>query len=523
MGEEVTGYFFGPDGVQQRSLEPAISEKTTLPLADFSKEEQLQRISERKAYIAEQARVLLENQEVKDAYNSGDEAFEQISLARNEDKGKAFVESAFGKTRREMEAEGSEFSPQERERINVLNRKLAENPTALEFLLGTPPERDGVVFEAISQNLESRKGEFLTEERITNELSHYRDVFTIVKKLCPNDILAQLAAIAHDSGKYDTEGRMQLGLHEVDSTETGAALATAALKTFQKQLGFTDQDIALAHKTIRRIIYTHGNGEYPELVSAKTPFRDPEAGEDADTGDAERDAAEKSLYWLWGNQLYLRTEVRSTPDDPNEPMDELQEAITALNVADKMVGCDVGSFTKYNLSLSNQRLMMGSFEEYIQTGIFASFESNLSNEAVDYFMSKGTPMQREALQGIAGAYRMKAALFLDGLGMQSFGSVPEYSDEMAGEQGVPDGVRDRLKKNGNELRENFAKMQENSAHVARMEKRLAALPEDYNPLAKEKLTNWKKHFESQIAWFRTKFDSAFGLHVSVISFNTRKK
>ena len=349
-------------------------EKVVLP------EELTAEQTERQKFVAE----LLDTQAVKDAYQKGQETFDAIdAVGTKSEKVAAFLDSPLQRERKKVEA--YVFTEEEHALVESATSKVLDSPETQTLLFGTE-DWHGVLLDAIEAMLLSKE---VNPDVIRNELLHYRAVYELAQNFYPDNMLLQIAALVHDSHKYDASGKMQLTLHELASTLTGGQLVDAALKKAVESgvIDLKPEEIAATTKAITRAILTHGKGEFPQKKSQPNPVE----GENTE-----------DLYWLWG-QLYPVPKVDAHPSDPKQPRDTLQDVVSGLNISDIFTGNDPSSLKKYNLVYSNDVLGSLSTSEYLRTCIFDSYGDNFFNAALDYHLNNSEPEEMEKVIAVMRA------------------------------------------------------------------------------------------------------------------------
>ena len=337
-------------------------------------------LPERQIFAAD----LLKSEAVRGAYQKGTETFEAIAQAgTKEEKVEAFLHSPLQVERKKVEA--SVFTEEERDLVDTVNTKFSENP-AIQTLLFGADGWNGVLLTAIEASLVN-KG--VNPDVVRNELLHYQAVADLAKKFYPNNMILQMAALVHDSHKYDQNGNMKLTLHELASTLTGGQLVGEALKMAAEKglIDLSPEEVEVITKVITRAILTHGKGEFPHLKSRPNPV----AGEN-----------QEDLFWLWG-QLYPVPKVHAHPEDLKQPRDTVQDVISGLNISDIFTGNDPSSFQKYNLVYSNDVLGSASLSGYLKKCIFDSYGSNFSCEAINYHLNNSPPEDFEKVVAVMRA------------------------------------------------------------------------------------------------------------------------
>ncbi len=173
--------------------------------------------------------------------------------------------------------------------------------------------------------------------------------------------LLPLVAAVHDSFKF-VDGVQHLGLHEVLSTHVGSELLISALQVAEQKglIKFEVGELEVLNKLAKRAIYTHGNGEFPEVTSSPYDYVD-----------------EVEVRELFGS-LYIKPGQRSYPSNMSAPLTKSQEVISGMNLADILVGAQMPSLIKYNLSWKSEIVCESTLEKYLNTRLLASFSGNIT-------------------------------------------------------------------------------------------------------------------------------------------------
>jgi hypothetical protein len=307
------------------------------------------------------AQVLLEK--VSDTYtkvddhiieiNKGDNPQEKLSIFLHEDN----VLTKYWETANVE----PELVIKEQEALEIISEeKLEKEPELINKLVD-------ILIEAQTQNLIKRG-----VKNVDVEIQHIKDVVTNCQTVYPNLPILHLAAAVHDSYKFNEDGKIELGLHEIASTYTGTQLVKELLINNKIDLNLNLNEIELIVKLVKRTILTHGSDEFPEK---KTSFQD-----------------DQMVGILFSSIYPKNTKTSSSLSKSQVEKNKTTTTITALNYLDAITGTDYLAFIKYNnpaiyenskflKSNSEEGLSIRNLGDFFDKCLFDSFTGNLGMDS----------------------------------------------------------------------------------------------------------------------------------------------
>ncbi len=316
---------------------------------------------------------LLDDPEVSQLLGDIDSSVSFLKTSPKEEKVKNFLSTDhfLGKFYEEMEQQ-EEISDLEESAIEIIKNELIKKMDVVNTMVDT-------LIESQRQNLIRRGLPREPVDMVAVEINHITDVVKMTRSVFPTLPILHLAAAAHDSYKYNTGGKMELGLHELASTALGPLLVEKLLQKHKSELEIDDRHIALIKKIVQRAILTHGTDEFPEKNATYS--------------------TNNRIGELFGS-VYPKITKRSWSLLKNNTS---AAALTTagLNYLDAVTGTSYTSFIKYNniTTYSNEYLARQdtTLTFFLTHKILGGFDSNISLESGRLIQAK---IQSKELQNI---------------------------------------------------------------------------------------------------------------------------